>query len=172
MARARIRIARHEAGHAVMALTCPDVTFEAVTIVPYVGNVTDKKTGKVKEHRAAGGVTQMGGYASTRQWVLIDVAGLAGSRIDCKTAGEFDFALILGECNHDWKNATETLRDRYDLKGKEMDDEVDFNLNSAWRMLRSPDLRPAHDLITEVLMEKNTISFDEAKALFDLASAG
>jgi hypothetical protein len=166
-----LRRAKHEAGHAILALTL-GTEFMDVTIVPYqptsrIHILGDKEptVGIVR-----GGLRYEQGstsYASNWDWACLLMAGLAGERIDRKTSGRFTSTDLFSGAYDDWCKTLVEVRKFSTPAGVDM--WVNRILADAWERLKRH--KAAHKRLVNLLLEKGTVAYDEVVELYDLGWA-
>lgn len=125
----RLKTARHEAGHVLLALQVSGVTFREVTIAPV------KKTLTTTRYRTdQGSVLGLGGTAGNYQWAEIYTAGVGGERINRKKPGTFMLADFLSGSGSDYQAAYEEMERVHDTE-KEIEREITRRLRIAWNTL-------------------------------------
>jgi hypothetical protein len=160
--RDRLRAARHEAGHAAVALLL-NVTFRLVAIGDAVGRVDVG----VHDNQTVGGVvfgTDVHAPVSIADWVMFDMAGVAGTRINRKEAGRLGVIELIGTAQSDYESAISTLRDN-GCSDKGDDEFIDMQLEAAHRLLRK--FQPIHTVLTDALLEKGQLTYLECSQLFE-----
>jgi ATP-dependent Zn protease len=156
-----LTMAKHESGHCAFALLL-DVEFDAVTIVPHQLENKNNLPAWMGT-TAGGGLLNLNGYIRPNEWVQLNMAGLAGERINRQEPGGFENGDIFSSATNDWKSAMNELRKLGIPKGQ-MDREVNLMLSSAWYALQR--YREVHTAIVEGLLAKETLSFKECMAIF------
>lgn len=156
-----LKMAKHESGHCAFALLL-DAEFDAVTIVPHQFENTNNLPAWMGT-TAAGGLLNLNGDIRPNEWVQLNMAGLAGERINRQKPGVFGNEDICSAATNDWRTALNELR-RIGIPKEIRDSEINKGLSVAWRVLQN--WRDLHTRLTEALLDRSTLSYDECKAIF------
>jgi hypothetical protein len=169
------RFAKHEAGHAVHFVLNFGERFEFV----WVRRTDDEPVPEIPGHTSAERSGKGGGVFFQRNSQLVTtthalvancMAGVAGERIDRKKPGKFTFADILAGAEGDWRQARRHIQESNEqgLSKWIITDEdrfMDVCFADAWRQLKS--LKPTHEAVTQALIERGKLTYDEVKAIIN-----
>jgi hypothetical protein len=156
-----LKMTKHESGHCAFALLL-DAKVDAVTIAPHQFENKNNLPAWMGT-TAGGGLLNLNGYIRPHEWAQLNMAGLAGERINRQEPGGFENGDICGSATNDWKSAMNEHRKLGIPKGP-MDREINRVLSSAWYALQR--YREVHTAIVEGLLAKETLLFKECKAIF------
>jgi hypothetical protein len=166
------RFAKHEAGHAVHFVMNFRERFEFVWIRRTDDEPVPEIPGRATERSGRGGGVffqpnpQL--FTTTATLVTNCMAGVAGERIKRKKPGRFTFVDILMGAESDWREARRHIQESNEqgLSKWFITDEDRFmneRFVDAWRQLTS--LKTAHEAVTQALIERGKLTYDEVKAL-------
>jgi hypothetical protein len=149
-------------GHAAVALLLK-VAFRRVAIGDAVGH----GDAKVHNNRTVdGGVfgTDVHTPVSIADWVMLDMAGVAGTRINRKKAGRLGVVEVIGTAQFDYESAISTLCEN-GCSDKGDDEFIDMQLAAGHGLLRR--FQPLHAALTDELLEKGQLTYLECLQLFE-----
>ncbi len=104
------------------------------------------------------------------------MAGVAGERINRKKPGTFTFVDILTGAKSDWQQARRHIQrvQRAGIKRRWIITDEDRYMNErfvdVWRELKA--LKTAHEAVTQALIERGRLTYDEVKAIIYRAQGG
>ena len=166
------RFAKHEAGHVVHFVLNFRERFEFVWVRRTDDEPVPEVPGATKRSGTGGGGVffqpnpQL--VTTTHNIVANCMAGVAGERINRKKPGKFGFVDILMGAESDWRQAQHHIKESNE-KGlskwfiSDEDRFMDLCFTDAWRQLKS--LQSAHEAITQALIERGKLTYDEARAI-------
>ena len=166
------RFAKHEAGHAVHFVMNFRERFEFVWIRRTKDEPAPRVPGtSVRPATQGGGVFFQPNpslFCTTHMLVTNCMAGVAGERVNRKQPGRFTFVDILRGAESDWRQAQGHIKDSNEqgLSRWVITDEDKYMttcMRSAWQELQA--VKAAHEAVTEALIERGTLTYDEVKAL-------